>query len=66
MRQNWSGLDLAALEEEWKAGDNKKDVEVTPDKELYQESERRRKVIFAKVKVATNKANDIPKLHTAT
>eukprot|EP00592_Proboscia_alata_P011876 CAMPEP_0194390304 /NCGR_PEP_ID=MMETSP0174-20130528/109209_1 /TAXON_ID=216777 /ORGANISM="Proboscia alata, Strain PI-D3" /LENGTH=147 /DNA_ID=CAMNT_0039183493 /DNA_START=80 /DNA_END=519 /DNA_ORIENTATION=- len=63
MRQNWSDLDLAALEEEWKSGDNKEDFEVTPDEELYQEFERRRKMAFAKVNAATNKANNIPKSH---
>ena len=63
MRQNWSDLDLAALEEEWKSGDNKEDFEVTPDEELYQEFERRRKMAFAKVNAATNKANKIPKSH---
>lgn len=47
-RKDWSKLDLEALEEEWKVGDDYEEL-VTADELLYQESERQRNVAMQKL-----------------
>ena len=47
-RKDWSNLDLEALEEEWKVGDEYEEL-VTTDELLYQESERKRMAAMEKL-----------------
>ena len=44
-REDWSKLDLAALEEQWKTGDSDEDL-ATPDDELYRILEKKRNDAF--------------------
>lgn len=47
-RKDWSKLDLDTLQEEWKAGDNAEEL-ATPDDELYQLLEQKRKSSYERI-----------------
>lgn len=53
-RKDWSTLDLNALEEEWKTGDNAEDL-ITPDEHLYDLMERERKSAFERMQTLMRK-----------